>query len=367
MLHTTSVFLDVLRFTAACIVLLSHSTSTEFNRVLPWVHWGHEAVVAFFVLSGFVIAFVIDTKEHTLTEYASARFGRLYSVVLPALAFTLILDTAGRSLSPEVYHGVAQDHPGMRLLVNLVFLEQNWNLTVNPLSNGAFWSLGFEFWYYVMYGIYALVKGPLRIVLLAVAALIAGPRILAFLPLWLLGVVTFHIYQNWRPSVRYSRVGFFVVLVAVVNVMAFGNPLNWLTKDIGALFKDNYFQLAGLRIFLGDIPRAVEDLFFGVLICAMILFSCVSLEADDNSPWVKTVRYLAGSTFTIYLFHAPLLYFFSALGHLDKSSKFQVVTMSLVTLATCMLLSYVGERQVFRYKSFFRKTFVAIQNRLSHR
>ena len=184
MLPTTSIFLDLMRFSAAIVVLLHHLTATEINSVLPRVPIGHEAVTVFFVMSGFVIAYVLHSRENSIELYTAARLGRLYSVVLPALALTWVLDGWGRAVSPELYAGTPHDHALLRLLVNLLFLQQNWNLTVMPLSNGPFWSLGFEFWYYVIFGGWVLLRGRARVAVVSLACLAAGPRILAAFPVW---------------------------------------------------------------------------------------------------------------------------------------------------------------------------------------
>ena len=148
----TSIFLDAIRFGAACIVFLSHLTSRDFNHVFPWINLGHEAVVVFFVMSGFVIAYVAKTRENSCEQYVAARLGRLYSVVVPSILFTAIIDTVGRHIDSSWYHTIPNDHLILRLAINFFFMQQVWNFTVIPLSNGPFWSLSFEFWYYVIFG-----------------------------------------------------------------------------------------------------------------------------------------------------------------------------------------------------------------------
>ena len=53
--------------------------------------------MVFFVLSGFVIAYVSEQKEHTLREYSISRLARLWSVAVPALILTIALDQLGRA------------------------------------------------------------------------------------------------------------------------------------------------------------------------------------------------------------------------------------------------------------------------------
>jgi peptidoglycan/LPS O-acetylase OafA/YrhL len=56
----------------------------------PFTYMGSEAVMAFFVLSGFVIAYVADQRETTLQAFAAARLARLYSVIIPAMLLTRV-------------------------------------------------------------------------------------------------------------------------------------------------------------------------------------------------------------------------------------------------------------------------------------
>jgi hypothetical protein len=48
-------------------------------------------VVIFFVLSGYVVAFVADTRERTWRAFWVSRFARVYSVALPAPLLTHLL------------------------------------------------------------------------------------------------------------------------------------------------------------------------------------------------------------------------------------------------------------------------------------
>lgn len=352
---STSIFLDLVRFAAACVVFLSHVTYRELNAVFPWVRWGHEAVVVFFVMSGFVIAYVASTRENTPARYAAARLGRLYSVVLPALLLTALLDGAGRSMDSELYAGIPGDQVILRLLVNLVFLQESWNLTVMPLSNGPFWSLGYEFWYYAIFGAWILARGPIRFAMIALFCLCAGPRIVAYMPLWLLGVMALRIYRNWTPAPSTRPVLLAGVSLAFFTILAFGNPLRPLRQAVMERFPDNYLDVGLGRLFLGDLRFLPEDMLLGALFAAMILL--VRDTAPPNSiegrPGVRAVRYLAGATFTLYLLHAPLLYFFHAWLNIDRNSAFSVVGEGVLVFVSCVLLSHLGERQVGVFRAFF--------------
>ena len=92
--RVTSIYLDGIRFSAAVVVFLDHY-SMMGNTWLWWAFpYGSEAVLAFFVLSGFVIGYVTERRETTATAYAVNRMARIFSVALPALAATALIQGA---------------------------------------------------------------------------------------------------------------------------------------------------------------------------------------------------------------------------------------------------------------------------------
>lgn len=97
-----SLYLDFVRFSAALLVLFFHA-----NRIhrpgFAFTTFGHEAVIIFFVLSGYVIAFVAAEKESSLRTYGIARAARIYSVAIPAILLTAFVDYVGFQIFPEGY------------------------------------------------------------------------------------------------------------------------------------------------------------------------------------------------------------------------------------------------------------------------
>ena len=61
-----SIYLDLLRFLAAVFVFISHASTFSGGWLWQIAKLGHEAVVFFFILSGFVIAFVCFEKKKQL-------------------------------------------------------------------------------------------------------------------------------------------------------------------------------------------------------------------------------------------------------------------------------------------------------------
>jgi len=139
MTNALSLYLDALRFGAAFTVFLSHYAAGRISGGLLWrFDYGRTAVIVFFVLSGFVIAWVSDTRERTLEEYGLSRIARLYSVIIPAFILTAVLDWLGKEIDPGLYArgwGHITAHPVMDYALSAVFLGESWTARVLPGFN----------------------------------------------------------------------------------------------------------------------------------------------------------------------------------------------------------------------------------------
>lgn len=101
-----SLYLDIVRFVAALAVFLDHLSSKPFTENVlfhAFGLYGQLAVIVFFVLSGYVIAFVTATKELDAKSFFVARVSRIYSVVILALILTLLLDNIGMIFNGDFY------------------------------------------------------------------------------------------------------------------------------------------------------------------------------------------------------------------------------------------------------------------------
>ena len=206
MTNALSLYLDALRFSAAFAVFASHFGRFSGGMLWQMEPYGRTAVMVFFVLSGFVIAWITETRERTVDEYALSRVARLYSVIVPASILTAVLDHIGMRIDPGLYgpktielrnRGPLNVFRGYAL--SLVFFGQSWFLMMFPGSDISFWSVNFEAWYYTLFGAAMFLRGWQRMVALTVAALLAGPKILVFFPIWLMGL------SAWRWHAKLPR------------------------------------------------------------------------------------------------------------------------------------------------------------------
>jgi peptidoglycan/LPS O-acetylase OafA/YrhL len=184
---------------------------------LQLANLAHAAVVIFFVISGFVISFSTFSKERELKQYALARLSRLYSVVVPALVLTALLQAVGSVLNPVVYAQLSRGFDLPRYFLTAFFLQCFWVIAASPPTNAPFWSLAYELWYYALFAAFMLIRpGHLRLWAVITISLAAGPEILLLLPCWLVGVGVYVLHDRIAVGPVTARIWFAVCLGILV-------------------------------------------------------------------------------------------------------------------------------------------------------
>ena len=307
-------------------------------------NWGHQAVIVFFVLSGFLVggSVIRDLRlgRWSLRHYCIQRITRLWVVLIPALILGWAIDTYGLQhfagqqtiyaapsaqtmVLPHLSNRLA---PGV-LIGNTVFVQ---TLFVETLgTNTALWSLANEFWYYVSFPllVFAL-RGPVsrRIVcilgLLAISFLV-GSNIALYFFVWLAGVAVWlaprRIPANLqRPVITASVVGF---LVANVVLRRAGLPLEvsdfLLTLGFsGMLYCILHKTAPAKRNLYSSVSSFLSRISYSLYVGHLPLF--VFLCAAFVRPWHRltlqpsTLGVLAFAVSTVFLYSCLMHYCFEA-------------------------------------------------------
>lgn len=346
-----SLYLDVLRLAAALAVFIVHA-----HFLLPGgmpVLWrlaglGGEAVTVFFVLSGFVIAHVVRARERCATDYLAARLARLYSVILPALAVTAALDCAGALFFPADYPA-AFTESALDLAATLLFANELWFTSSAPASNTPFWSLGYEFWYYMIYGAARYVRRR-RVRWAAVLALCAvcGPRVIVLMPVWLLGVAAYGIAR--KRCLRPSAAALLAVATAAgLYALATGGvKAEWHAATVAG---------AGpLARGLGPSAHVLYTYAFGALATLHVIAMAALLPElrTVRRATERAVRAAAAHTFAIYLFHYPIVKFLVAATATAGLGVSRAPVVAALALAAIAALGGACERCKPGLKRWFR-------------
>lgn len=341
-----SVLLDMLRGLAAVLVLLDHWRNLMFvdYPMLTQPHWvlaavpylltsaGHQAVVVFFVLSGYLVGGSVfrslDSGRWNWLNYLLHRLVRLWIVLVPGLLLCVAWDLLGLHLhrAPLLYGGANYNHLVSAVLPRLSVLVFTGNvffvggLHVPTLgSDGALWSLAFEFWYYLLFPLALILmrrqtSWRTRIVLgavLLVCVAVAGRSVLESFPIWLLGA--------WLARVRVPR------------------PGRLFSQGILVIYPLIFFGTIKLHL----LPGLWQDYGLGLATAALLLVLLTKTEkADAGRLYNRFSRVLASFSFTLYVAHLPLLLLLTSLLEGDGRWQPGWDSLSLGTTVLAMTLAY---------------------------
>ncbi len=338
-----SVYLDLVRFVAACLVYLYHSNQRFLiKEILPASTFGHSSVIVFFVLSGFVIAYVASTKEAEFARFAASRISRIFSVAVPAIVLTLLLDTFGRMINPEIYSGYPYDQIVTRLLGSLLMFNEIWFVSITSFSNVPYWSVGYEWWYYLGFALVTFLPRKIGLISMGGLMLLLGPKVILLAPIWWLGVLLY----NWHALQNIARGTAWILAVgATLGIVLFHHydcsaiAANWLVTLIG---DEWHRQLTFSKFF-------ISDYLLGILVFANFA-GMRTLLSNGGGPLMamaRPVRYVAGFTFTLYLMHQPLFLFWGAVVRGDPNGPWYWTEVTTLLLATVVLISHFTEKKRF--------------------
>jgi peptidoglycan/LPS O-acetylase OafA/YrhL len=291
---------------------------------------GAQAVVVFFVLSGFFVggSVVRHWEKFDFVDYLIARLTRLWIVLVPALLLTFVVDQVTLRVAPSllagadlpfIHSGPAGDysHSSLTLLQNLLFLQT----VTAPVfgSNGPLWSLSNEFWYYVSFPLFFLLfdrrKGGWTRVAAAIIVLLLGflvlhDKVTGFL-VWTVGVVVYCLPRGQRIVSPWLR-------LAIASLVLLGALVAGKTHVL-----PEALDMAALGFAAGLMIVALRDL------------PPMGRRLGMLTDWLSRASY------TLYLVHFPFVLLCYALlfrGH-QAQPVAGYVLLFLVILAGLMLFA----------------------------
>ena len=336
-----STYLDLLRVVAALWVMLSHFrvwglAAPELAPLLPTA--GHDAVIAFFVISGFVITHSQARKESSLGTYAADRATRIYSVVVPILLGTWLFAWVGSLLAPTLFADTYDIRkPWIYAPLHLLFLGEVWSLREVPVHNQPYWSLNYEVWYYVLFAILVFYRGARRLLLILAVFALLGLQHLAMWPTWLLGLALCRVIERWRMPAAIAG----AVLVASVVVYA---VIEKFTID-ARLTEISTALYTGL---LGHQPGNARQFLADYL---MALIVAINILAFRWTGWrfpprvARAIAWAAGYSFTLYLLHGPVLTVTKQLVGIAEPGLILSLALIAAMLATTILVGELTEKR----------------------
>jgi peptidoglycan/LPS O-acetylase OafA/YrhL len=348
-----SLFLDLLRFASALGVVIGHARNELLFWVLPCFVSPTECVAVFFVLSGFVIRFVTIEKEKVWLSYARARITRIVPVAVLAVCVTVVADGIGKRHNSSVYSAFPwiNLHTNLRDIVScLTFTNEFWTRHSVVGTDEPYWSLGFEVCYYVFFGLLLYSSRRWRPLLLAAWALLVGPKILLYLPLWLLGVACYEGLSRWH------RTGRSAAWLGRLSLAA-GFAQLYLFRFLLMKGAPGPYQWVSLRQVRWSF---VYEMAIGVGISLILVGFDLAFPRRQFWPaWSEMpLRWLAGGTFTLYLLHQPIIVLLIAFFPHAYASRLDGSLVVAAAIVSCYLLAELAERRKRSTAALFDRLFI---------
>jgi peptidoglycan/LPS O-acetylase OafA/YrhL len=308
--------MNCMRWVAALLVVMSHlkpilfveyADLKEKGLLIDFFYLitglGHEAVIVFFVMSGLLVGGLSVARYRTHrfipSEFMIQRFSRIYIVLIPALLVGFMWDqlglthfnTAGLYTETPKFRldGIAANQLSWHLLIENGLMMQHISVPILG-SNGALWSISYEWWCYVffLFGFVFMAScmrreprfhyGLFAFLLLALLPL----DVLRYFVIWLIGLAV--LFSPLR-KVRCSRLlGYGMLLLTVL----------W-----------SRFNHDNAQTILG-IPRGyVCDVL--VTGACFFLFTALNQGTMRRTPGRNLHKLLADFSYTTYLVHLPFM------------------------------------------------------------
>lgn len=311
-----SLLISLMRGLAALQVAAAHLRAEMFpglrEIVSPPIYYqalafatgfAHQAVVVFFLISGWLVGGSLLNKLNRANgsagatgddaspwlAYAIDRLTRLWTVLIPALCLMLLVGVLTEAVDPaRVDVSTANEYSAAAFIGNLVGLQTV--VVENFGGNYALWSLANETWYYIQFPLLLVMfMSRSRLRQAGAAALLLGLGtalpwgITLYCALWLLGAAFSRVRIDCGTGAR-------VVLVAVVAACSI------------------YFRLRGRNDDL-NAESFVQDLLYSLPLLALL----ASMQAPlaMRSPRMRIVARIAHTlsefSFTLYVTHIPVI------------------------------------------------------------
>jgi peptidoglycan/LPS O-acetylase OafA/YrhL len=334
-----SLYLDLVRGLAALAVVAAHFGYFHMlgaAQVARIPDFGREAVMAFFVLSGFVIAWSARHKHRTLADYAAARAARLYSVVLPVLLLAFALAAlAQQARGLPVDGGYELRQPWFYIPFHLAFQGDIWGFVERPPWLVPYWSLDYEAWYYVLFGCAVFLQGRRRWLAVTIVLLIIGPRLWLLLPVWLSGVALYRWQQGHVLGRGVARAGWLLTVV-LVGVWGCCDPEPWLRA-----VAQEWWPFPAIR--MGSADRVLAD--YPVALLVWINFACARHAGFGAllSHAARPIRFLAAHTFTLYLSHALVIGLWQTMLPIERGALHEIVAIGTAIALVALGLNPLTE------------------------
>jgi len=338
--------LEAIRGGTALYVFLGHFIIGSFigntNPFSIFLRFGQEAVILFFLMSGFVIQLSYKKKQIPFLKYLKKRFFRIYPLflisILLVLCYRLLI---GLPIETKTLFG------------NLFMLQDMGSLKpgtiVDTFGNSALWSLSYEWWFYMLFIPISSFKNKntVAIIIVVLSALVyfIYPiqlfRWPMYFGIWWSGVVLADLYLNKELSFKNILKKIICPFLLLPSLFLIFTSL---TKP---------FDSVGVHPLL-EIRHFGSAIIFIVIAVVWKNFNWIGF------PFFKPLEKIAPFSYGLYVLHLPLIMIINPIiSYYIANSYAQFIIIAFLIILISLLLETKFQNKI--------NSLVFKRNNLSHK
>lgn len=351
--------LEAIRGLASIYVVIYHLFLigvfiTPYSVINNFFRFGQEAVILFFVLSGFVIKYSQEkTSDKSFKTYFEKRFLRIYIPLILVFIANFLLFSWQENYWQSINWGN---------LVGNIFMFQDVdglkpNVLVSPfLGNSPLWSLSYEWWFYMIFFILFKLNNKVSTKLVYVLGILSAisyifypnfiNRILMYLVIWWGGLEIADLYLKQEQISIYNLRAYLLVLLVLTLILG----LNVYLNSIESI--SQFVQNIGLH----PVLEFRHFLFAIIAIVLAIMWHKLNWRLFNYT--ILPFHRLAPISYCLYISHWFLVIKATYLNDLISNTFLRV----FIYLIVCLFFSYLVEKVVY---TKVRNWFISYRRTLS--
>jgi peptidoglycan/LPS O-acetylase OafA/YrhL len=338
--------LESVRGGAALYVFLGHfiiqSVIDKTNHYLFFFKFGQEAVILFFLMSGFVIQLSYRKKPISFFKYFKKRFFRIYPLFLVSIILVV---------GYKFIEGLPIE---IKTLVGNLFMLQDMSslkpgTIVATYGNSALWSLSYEWWFYILFIPVSSFKNKntVAIIIVGISALLYFMypiqifRWLMYFGIWWSGVMLANFYLDKELNFKNIFTKIIVPVLIFPSLFLIFKALTTTFDSIGVypVLEIRHFACAILFILIAFIWKKTHWLGY---------------------DFFKPLEQIAPFSYGLYVLHLPLIMIFEPIvsKYIDNGFIKFIIVCFLVVLISFLFETKLQKKinsVLFKKNSFFSK------------
>ncbi len=288
--------LESIRGFASIYVAIGHfilNDNSMPKALLFFFKFGQEAVIIFFILSGFVIFYSFEkSRDKSLISYFVKRFRRIYFPFICAIILSILIIKSGLNLK--------------QLIGNLLMLQdygpaKPGNIVEPFLGNAPLWSLSYEWVFYLIFPfVYPAIKdsnfrvhiiGFFCILNLIIYVLFPNHifLVLSYFIIWWTGLELAEYFFGYKDKKNVTTlVMYYVFILVILTIVCY------------------VYHRSNSHIEIGFYPYLVLRHIGFAFLCLFLSLYLTSIT-KKFAGLLKPFKYVAPISYSIYILHYPIL------------------------------------------------------------